>query len=180
MPKALAGSEEERIPIDPAIAKEWLFYEQYGARLRMAHRVVEWDGWEEGLAASILGEPEDQEETWFGSCAEVTANDTRNGNGSATLDSRIEMDALRIQKKVAIPKAINGGKNGTTLGALKVVANSGPEMEKEMVLDTTGDICGGVGGELGRRLEAWLSTTGQEDPELMSAANNGEDQEIVV
>ena len=30
----------------------------------MAHRVIEWDGWEEGLADSILG-PSDQEDEWF-------------------------------------------------------------------------------------------------------------------
>jgi hypothetical protein len=34
------------------------------------------------------------------------------------------------------------------------------EQEKEQMLNTTGDICGGRGGELGRRLEAWLSVSG--------------------
>jgi hypothetical protein len=47
-----------------SLAKEWLFYEESGARLRMAHRCIEWDGWEEGLVESILG-PEDQEDDWF-------------------------------------------------------------------------------------------------------------------
>ncbi|PPR03721.1 hypothetical protein CVT24_007369 [Panaeolus cyanescens] len=36
------------------------------------------------------------------------------------------------------------------------------EMEKEQMLNTTGDICGGRGGELGRRLEAWLTVSGQQ------------------
>ena len=36
------------------------------------------------------------------------------------------------------------------------------EQEKEQMLNTTGDICGGRGGELGRRLEAWLTVTGGE------------------
>ncbi|KAG6838112.1 hypothetical protein H0H93_007364, partial [Arthromyces matolae] len=30
----------------------------------MAHRVIEWDGWEEGLVDSILG-PEEKEDDWF-------------------------------------------------------------------------------------------------------------------
>ena len=34
------------------------------------------------------------------------------------------------------------------------------EQEKEQMLNTTGDICGGRGGELGRRLEAWLTVSG--------------------
>ena len=47
-----------------AIAASWLHHETTGARLRMAHRCVEWDGWEEGLVESILG-PEEQEDDWF-------------------------------------------------------------------------------------------------------------------
>ena len=47
-----------------AIAHEWLHHELAGARLRMAHRCIEWDGWEEGLVGSILG-PEEQAEDWF-------------------------------------------------------------------------------------------------------------------
>ena len=33
---------------------------------------------------------------------------------------------------------------------------SDAEREREKMLDQLGDVCGGVGGELGRRLEAWL------------------------
>jgi len=42
----------------------------------------------------------------------------------------------------------------------KVVA---VEKEKEKLLKSTGDICGGRGGELGRRLEAWLMVNGDEE-----------------
>ncbi|KAJ3500163.1 hypothetical protein NLJ89_g9912 [Agrocybe chaxingu] len=37
------------------------------------------------------------------------------------------------------------------------------EQEKEQMLNTTGDICGGRGGELGRRLEAWIEVSGSKD-----------------
>jgi len=37
------------------------------------------------------------------------------------------------------------------------------EKEKEKLLNATGDICGGRGGELGRRLEAWLHVKGDGD-----------------
>ena len=46
-----------------ALAAEWLRWEALGAPLRLAHRCVEWDGWEEGLVASILG-AEEHEDTW--------------------------------------------------------------------------------------------------------------------
>ncbi|TFY76329.1 hypothetical protein EWM64_g7681, partial [Hericium alpestre] len=46
------------------LAAEWLRYEALGAPQRLAHRCVEWDGWEEGLVESILG-PEDMEEQWI-------------------------------------------------------------------------------------------------------------------
>jgi hypothetical protein len=42
----------------------------------------------------------------------------------------------------------------------KIKLPLGKEKEKARLLDTTGDICGGRGGELGRRLEAWLSVNG--------------------
>ncbi|RXW22754.1 hypothetical protein EST38_g3099 [Candolleomyces aberdarensis] len=53
------------ISLDPAqLCREWLYHEASGARLRMAHRCAEWDGWEEGLVDSILG-PEEIEKEWF-------------------------------------------------------------------------------------------------------------------
>ena len=63
-----------------ALAADWLAHETAGARLRMAHRCVEWDGWEEGLVESILG-PEEQEEDWFKSWDEAKAE----AEGSATV-----------------------------------------------------------------------------------------------
>jgi hypothetical protein len=90
----------------------------------MAHRVVEWDGWEEGLADSILGS-EESEQDWFAAMPE-------SGDGAAT----------------------RGGLNGGLLPAERL------ERAKLRVLDTTGDECGGRGGELGRRLEAWLDEKG--------------------
>ena len=44
--------------------------------------------------------------------------------------------------------------------AAKVVA---VEKEQEKLLAATGDVCGGRGGELGRRLEAWLHVSGDAD-----------------
>ena len=50
-------------PVDlAALAADWLHQEAAGARLRMAHRCIEWDGWEEGLVDSILGPEEEEEE----------------------------------------------------------------------------------------------------------------------
>ena len=58
------GSQEDKDHDFARLARQWLRYEAKGTRLRMAHRCVEWDGWEEGLVESILG-PEDHEEEWF-------------------------------------------------------------------------------------------------------------------
>ncbi|KAJ7848666.1 hypothetical protein B0H14DRAFT_3453072 [Mycena olivaceomarginata] len=71
------------------LAREWLHHERTGMRLRMAHRVVEWDGWEEGLA-----------------------------------------------------KAKGGTTTGKPAGGKLFAKNL--EREKEQMLDTTGDICGGA------------------------------------
>ncbi|KAF7350304.1 hypothetical protein MVEN_01334500 [Mycena venus] len=186
------------------LAKEWLHHEHMGMRLRMAHRVVEWDGWEEGLVESILG-PEEVEEEWFHHsdhedeadsdhdevCAEVEAvqatrdNDdvdgadrVRNGEGTGlglgkSLSRRRDSDESEasagtgagIKGKLAVPKP--KAKGGTTTGKPaggKLFAKN-LEREKEQMLDTTGDICGGRGGELGRRLEAWLTHSENASPE---------------
>ena len=37
------------------------------------------------------------------------------------------------------------------------------EKEREKLLNATGDFCGGRGGELGRRLEAWLCVNGDSE-----------------
>ncbi|OBZ77771.1 hypothetical protein A0H81_02388 [Grifola frondosa] len=128
------------VPVDlSAIAADWLHHEAAGARLRMAHRCIEWDGWEEGLVESILG-PEEQEDDWFDSWA------ADSGPASAPPDTPPCEEGRGRQPRGAAPA--------------KVVA---VEKEKERLLNATGDICGGRGGELGRRLEAWLYVNGDAD-----------------
>ena len=71
-----------------AIAAEWLQHEGAGARLRMAHRCIDWDGWEEGLVESILG-PEEQEEDWFRTWAD-DEDEARPAAAEAELVGRLE------------------------------------------------------------------------------------------
>ncbi|KAF8872513.1 hypothetical protein BD779DRAFT_1572541 [Infundibulicybe gibba] len=128
-----------------SVAREWLYYESAGTRLRMAHRFAEWDGWEEGLGESLLG-PEELEEGWFAAPEEECearspsipeSSDTDESTGGVVDVAHI------VRRKVS-----------TKLPFAK-------EKEKEQMLNTTGDICGGRGGELGRRLEAWLTVSGE-------------------
>ncbi|CAL1709107.1 unnamed protein product [Somion occarium] len=143
-----------------AVALEWLHYEAWGVRLRMAHRCVEWDGWEEGLVDSILG-PEDHEDEWFKSW---DRNDI--GDGS---DTAADADSLQTP----ISPTLTGSESGSEGSekrtqakpqgrqAVPMVAKvAAAEKEKEKLLNATGDYCGGRGGELGRRLEAWLTVNG--------------------
>ena len=142
------------------VAREWLHFEAKGIRLRMAHRCVEWDGWEEGLFDSILG-PVEQEEEWLrdyeGHCREEDADGEgvvgnqdaaplSNGYGFAEVSPEGQgsekelLPAIPLKPRLRLPFAT--------------------EKDKVMMLDTTGDVCGGRGGELGRRLDAcereWL------------------------
>ena len=128
------------------LAAEWLHYEVSGAHLRHAHRCAEWDGWEEGLVESILG-PEDQEEEWIGEAHAVVALATAPDNASedeeedacpsAVVDDLIKPQGMRRKRR-------------------PVSRIAAEEKNRERVLATTGDECGGRGGELGRRLEALL------------------------
>ncbi|KAJ7041552.1 hypothetical protein C8F04DRAFT_1300979 [Mycena alexandri] len=192
-----------------ALAREWLHHERTGMRLRMAHRVVEWDGWEEGLVESILG-PEEVEEEWFvdpdaeGDACEACEDEDHdhdgqqdgevdgrtngaNGNGDANgayEGADIERSLSRrrpegglAEKKTALPLLTKAKpKGGTTTGKHmgKLFAKN-LEREKEQMLDTTGDICGGRGGELGRRLEAWLTVSENASPEEENGPVNGID-----
>lgn len=165
-----------------AIAREWLHYEASGARLRMAHRCVEWDGWEEGLVESMLG-PEDQDEDWFKSWDDL--NDSPAAEGAHTPQSPLTSTSPTLTESVSegdgeegkrrvnrsgsggsVAKASNNSNNplaartGGVPRPVKVVAS---ENEKEKLLNSTGDYCGGRGGELGRRLEAWLCITGDSE-----------------
>jgi hypothetical protein len=127
------------------LAAEWLHYEVTGAHLRHAHRCAEWDGWEEGLVESILG-PEDQEEDWIREALAVAIatapdNASEDDEGDAcpsAVDDLIKPLGMRRKRRPVS----------------RIVAE---EKNRERVLSTTGDECGGRGGELGRRLEALLS-----------------------
>lgn len=139
-----------------ATAKEWLHYEAVGARLRIAHRCVEWDGWEEGLVDSILG-PEECEEEWFKDVestvegSEMPSAPSYNGKGGAE-----DVDASGASEPSSLALRVATLKSQKQAGQLPLKK----AREKEQTLTTTGDICGGRGGELGRRLEAWLSVNG--------------------
>ena len=173
-----------------SLAKEWLFYEESGARLRMAHRCIEWDGWEEGLVESILG-PEDQEDDWFNEWEEPNPDSPTVANSEAYgLDAMASLitlyDGPNADARYGATNGKSNGNDGESDGksegtgsptsasskteqvqdgklkphgigrkklATKVVEE---EKAKEKHLGPGGDICGGIGGELGRRLEAWL------------------------
>ncbi|EPQ53549.1 hypothetical protein GLOTRDRAFT_116957 [Gloeophyllum trabeum ATCC 11539] len=160
-----------------SLANEWLHHEASGARLRMAHRCVEWDGWEEGLVQSILG-PEDEEDEWFKNWQDATEDQTTNsganvtvvdeeispssptaasGSGSGSSSEDTKVGDKPLDKLSENFKRVNGVAVRVPLAA-KVVAE---EKEREKLLVPNGDICGGRGGELGRRLEAWLSSTSE-------------------
>jgi hypothetical protein len=130
----------------PTLAVEWLHYEVTGSHLRHAHRCAEWDGWEEGLVDSILG-PEDQEEDWIREAHAVAL---------ATAPD----DASEDDDGDACPSAVTDGlikPLGMRRKRRPVSRTAAEEKTRERVLATTGDECGGRGGELGRRLEALLS-----------------------
>lgn len=170
------------------LAATWLHLEATGARLRMAHRCIEWDGWEDGLVASMLG-PEDQEEDWFrewqADDREPTSHNSqlpdlpempellmhtdtgregREGDPSPDSDAKPESPVASISPSVFVfPTAAGVGeeRKANAVPVPKVVV--AVEKEREKLLNATGDICGGRGGELGRRLEAWLYVNGDAD-----------------
>lgn len=159
----------------------------------MAHRCAEWDGWEEGLVQSILG-PVEVEEEWFKfiPCSLSVANGVTHGSSPGSPASP-HLDGPTLTNTTSDPNGRTNGKgrgnhNGrrasdsdssrSRRSSLSSISLSGAkvssklpfveEQQKEQMLNTTGDICGGRGGELGRRLEAWLSVNGQ------SVNGNGE------
>ena len=176
--------------IDPTeLCREWLFYEAAGARLRMAHRCAEWDGWEEGLVDSILG-PVEFESEWFKAGAtsydheELKAMIAREGedlavNGNGLIDTRaskssgksstsstsapagllplLETAPATMLSPTATDSLVANNKKLSGLSKPVVPLPFVVEEAKEKMLDKTGDYCGGRGGELGLRLEAWLS-----------------------
>lgn len=122
----------------------------------MAHRCAEWDGWEEGLVDGILG-AEEFESEWFEmeeeedpDCADNEPPADESESPTLVAD---EADKLNV--------------NGNAIAQARKISSKLPSMfaneqEKDQMLNTTGDICGGRGGELGRRLEAWLEVSGGE------------------
>lgn len=249
-----------------ALASQWLLLERLGAPLRYAHKAAEWDGWEEGLVSTVLGEgdPEDMpaksqfrgvgvgtggiirlmdpavgsttsyngkaekkvEEplavemkrvcanllhpgTSHGRLAQKEARRKHGGHldhvlsltigsstgsrGSSTARARAHtVDSAqqtssaeltpggahsssvgRALSNLVLSNNVNGGQRGLTAavaagarrkshGACVDDVTDGAEREMEKMLDMRGDVCGGRGGELGRRLEAWL-VEGEED-----------------
>lgn len=135
----------------------------------MAHRCAEWDGWEEGLVDSILG-PEEFEHEWYNAtCAEQEA-----------LRAMVTSPPAGTEKCKVLPV-------GSGLGRAVKISSKLPllqEQEKEKMLNTTGDICGGRGGELGRRLEHWLTVSenesGYADPKTKWANDERRVRELEV
>ncbi|KAI0777774.1 hypothetical protein BD413DRAFT_467918 [Trametes elegans] len=172
-------------PMDLAtIATEWLHYEATGTRLRMAHRCIEWDGWEEGLVDSILG-PEEQEEDWFkswdgpdpGADADDEDEDAdEDGPTRVPPERAADLSPGCASGSPTLTVSTSEGEAGSGSGDAKPRKTSGAggappvpkvvvavEKEREKLLNATGDFCGGRGGELGRRLEAWLYVNGDAD-----------------
>ncbi|KAG2063559.1 hypothetical protein BDR04DRAFT_1123180 [Suillus decipiens] len=113
------------------------------------HGCVKWDGWEEGLVDSILG-PEDTEDEWFKD-AECTADALSASSAPVCAESQASSCG-------PTPGVLQGASFKRRKKAGHIPLKK--EREKEQMLNTIGDICGGRGGELGRRLEAWLSVNG--------------------
>lgn len=134
-----------------SLCREWLYYESAGTRLRMAHRCAEWDGWEEGLVDSILG-PEEFEHEWH-NVSSVNNRETLRLRDSPRGPPGADSEPSAIANYKVLPSLSRIVKISSKLPLLQ-------EQEKEQMLNTTGDICGGRGGELGRRLEAWLTVNG--------------------
>jgi len=153
----------------------------------MAHRCAEWDGWEEGLVESILG-PEALEDEWF-KIDPRSPSVARAGGCDSSPDSPISLcgeisintmsgysHEKRKTDEESCPRISDSSssqslRSSISLGGGKVSSKLPlvEEQKKEQMLMTTGDICGGHGGELGMRLEAWLSVN-QDD---VSASHSG-------
>lgn len=166
-----------------SLCAEWLYYESRGVRLRMVHRCAEWDGWEEGLVDSFLGTEED-EEAWFRDFEDEDEHKEAEDDPLPEPDLEVETDSKRRApvspvRSLKLPShhprnplpgfpkrhlsfAAPSAGPGIVLAPLPVSLLDSTERAKEKMLDGTGDICGGRGGELGRRLEAWLCANGDE------------------
>ncbi|EJD05625.1 uncharacterized protein FOMMEDRAFT_118799 [Fomitiporia mediterranea MF3/22] len=172
--KAIAALPADKFPH----AYEWLVYERAGAPLRYAHKCVEWDGWEEGLVDSILGTVEhdtddspvpanfpgalalmavEPKEFWEQDDWEEPLVTQMRLSFSCLTDGTVA-DATKLPHPLAGTQRRIGTISPSLTSGLRRASQSsaGSELEMERMLDVKGDICGGRGGELGRRLEAWL------------------------
>ncbi|KAG2739133.1 hypothetical protein P692DRAFT_201811698 [Suillus brevipes Sb2] len=98
----------------------------------------------------ILG-PEETEDEWFKD-AECTADALSASSAPVCAESQASSCS-----------ATSGALQATSFKRRKKAGHIPLKKEREkeqMSNTTTGDICGGRGGELGRRLEAWLSVNG--------------------
>jgi hypothetical protein len=145
----------------------------------MAHRFIEWDGWEEGLMDSIIG-PEESEDCWYrdletgtvDSSVPATAPATAgaftasvNGRGTGVFPplaptTHEPTPALTRDIGRSPVQSIAPAFKRKQTAKLALPLPLAKEQEKERLLNTDGDYCGGRGGELGRRLEAWLTING--------------------
>ena len=141
----------------------------------MAHRFVEWDGWEEGLIDTILG-PEDDEDRWLSKDHDTDGEDD-GSHGAVNSPPVAEFNSLSFSNGIAdvnvgaranIGMAILQASMTRRKPSSKLPLPIAQEKQKEQMLNTTGDYCGGRGGELGRRLEAWLTVNGIENGQVHS------------
>ncbi|KAH8115884.1 hypothetical protein DFH11DRAFT_1506822 [Phellopilus nigrolimitatus] len=176
--KAIASLPADRFPH----ANEWLLLERAGAPLRYAHKCVEWDGWEEGLVGSILGAVESTEAedahaplAFPGAFALAQAEpkefwEEDGWEEPLVAQMRLSFSCIAESGAGALPHPLAGARaRGGDISPSAVhdlrrmsQGSAAEELERERMLNVQGDICGGRGGELGRRLEAWLIETSPE------------------
>ncbi|KAI5119076.1 hypothetical protein M0805_005494 [Coniferiporia weirii] len=164
--KAVAALPPSRFPF----ANEWLLYERAGAPLRYAHKCAEWDGWEEGLVGSILGTVHSDADDELApaplafpgalALAHVVPKEFWEEDGwEEPFVTQMRLGfGFGTGGNLPHPLAVAGDLSPSGTHGLRRASQSstGSELERERMLDVKGDICGGRGGELGRRLEAWL------------------------
>ncbi|KAJ6571502.1 hypothetical protein B0H19DRAFT_1372572 [Mycena capillaripes] len=140
-------------------AREWLHHERMGMHLHMAHRIVEWDVWEEGLGEE---HEHDEVEIEVEGCKAVDQIEGEVGGEAAA--AMVEGMGLGIRQSLSRrrDKGACEGRDDDGQACGKLFATD-LELERERLLDTMGDICGACEGELGRRLEVWLTVVATEE-----------------
>ncbi|TDL14409.1 hypothetical protein BD410DRAFT_734132 [Rickenella mellea] len=152
-----------------SLANQWLVAEERGAMLRAAHRFVEWDGWEEGLVHEVLaplGVDFEREDLGLGAWVDVLdgggggGGGVQVGDGSAGVSGGGGVNGIVIDGSE--PRVPVDASSSVMTGTAKVstataVTLKNETAKKPRTLSAEGDECGGRGGELGARLQAWLS-----------------------